>query len=319
MHYIVCGTDGQLAGRIAENMLKEVDGQDLTFTCYKLDRLPQDKLARWQAAGVQVHEANYDDMESMEKAFAGGDRIYIVSGLEVGKRVQQHRNAIDAAVKAGVQHITYSSFVGATDPAYAEVYVTPDHTATENYLKTLGVTYNALRNNLYLENYLTMYVMLALMSDNKWLSTAGEGRATLVHKDDAALAATHSLLGRGEPNTAYNIVGSQAISVRELCELVKEVSGLPLEYIPVEEEEYYRYLENLHIPREITGDFSQAPVPFCGADLVTNDTAIKEGLFDIKSNHIEFLTGQQPKTARDIVERYRYIWEEKITHWRQMR
>lgn len=319
MRYIVTGVDGQLSSRIADLMIKEVSGNELTFTCYKLKNVKQDKLNDWQQHGVRVVEANYDDISSLEKAFEGGDRIYIVSGLQVGKRQQQHRNAMDAAVKMGVKHIIYSSFIGATEPEYSKFYVTPDHTASENYLRTLNVTFNTMRNNLYLENYLTMYPMLALMSDNEWCSTARDGKATFVHKDDVARAAAALLLGKGEDNVSYNICGEEAISVREICEIVSKASGIDFRYNPVNDVEYYKYLAKLNIPELISGDFSRSPVPFCGADIVTNDEAVRDGMLDVKSDAIEKLTGQKPKRAKEIVCDYQYIWEERITNWKDIR
>lgn len=319
MRYIVTGADGQLAGRVAENMLNQVDGSQLTFTCYKLNRVPADKKDRWTKAGVRIVEANYDDPESLEKAFKGGDRLYLVSGLAVGKRVQQHKNAIDAAIKDGVSHITYSSFVGATDPKYDAAYVTPDHTATENYLKQTGVAYNAARNNLYLENYLTIYPMLAFMSNNRWLSAAKNGKATLVAKDDAAEAAAALLLGKGEDNKAYNITGSQAISVGEIAQLISKASGTDIEYVPTDREGFFEYADKLHIPRLVTGDFSRSPIPFCAEDGVSNDENIAKGLMNVKSNSIEELTGHKARTAADIVDNYSYIWEDHITSWLQMK
>jgi NAD(P)H dehydrogenase (quinone) len=319
MRYIVTGADGKLAGRVAENMIKEVGGENLIFTCWSLTFLSKEKLERWEKAGVKVFEANYDDVESLNTAFKGGDRIYIVSGLEVGKRIQQHKNAIDAAINQGVGHITYSSFIGATEPNYAHLDVTPDHTGTELYLQSTGHPYTAVRNSLYIENYLTMYPMLALMADNVWASTAMEGRATLIAKDDAAAAATAALLGKGEDFRAYNIFGGESVSVRELCELVNEVSGLNLIYKGVEDEEYYQYLEKLNVPRHITGDFSKSPVPFSGDDIVSNDASIRDGLLDVPSNDVELLTGKKPKTAKDIIMDSAYVWENKVTSWSQLR
>lgn len=319
MRYIVTGADGKLAGRVAENMIQEVGGENLIFTVWNLKFVPAEKLTRWKKAGVAVFEANYDDVEALNTAFKGGDRVYIVSGLEVGKRVQQHKNAIDAAINQGVSHITYSSGYGATDPKYTHLDVTPDHTATEEYLQATGHPYTTMRNSLYIENYLTMYPMLALMADNVWASTAMEGRAALIAKDDAAAAATASLLGKGENFRGYNIYGSQIISVRELCELVNEVSGMKLMYDPVDDEAYYQYLEKLHVPRHITGDFSQSPVPFSGDDIVSNDAAIRDNLLNVVSNDVELLTGRKPKTARDIIQDSAYVWEEKITNWSGMR
>lgn len=319
MRYIVTGVDGKLSSRVAEIMLKNVPGDELTFTCYKKDRLPADKLEEWTKQGVRVVEADYNDKDSLDKAFEDGDRLFLISGLDVGKRVEQHKNAIDAAIENGVKHITYTSFVGATDPAYEHVFVTPDHTATEEYLESTGIGYAALRNNLYLETFMTMRAMLAFMSDGKWLTTAGEGKATLVHKDDCAAAAAAALLGKGGDRKVFNIVGSQAISVREISEIISKRSGVHLEYIPATQEEYYEYLEKLNIPHDMSGDFSKSPAPFSANDVVDNDQAVGDGLFNVKSNDIEFLTGQKPKTAMDIAEKFDYIWKDHITNWRQMK
>lgn len=191
MKYIVTGVDGKLGGRVAENMLKEVGPKDLIFTCPNIDTLNPEKKERWQGLGVSVKQANYDHVEEMTEAFAGGDRIYIVSGVLIGDiRVRQHKNVVDAAIAAGVKHITYTSCLGASDPAYKHVYVTPDHTTTEKYIKEkaaeTGISYNFMRDNLYLENFLTTSVILALKADKKWYTTAGEGKATFIAKDDCA-------------------------------------------------------------------------------------------------------------------------------------
>ncbi|GAK30813.1 NmrA-like protein [Weissella oryzae SG25] len=319
MRYIVTGVDGKLSSRVAELMLENVPGNELTFTCYKIDRLPIDKRKRWENEGVRIVEADYNNKESLVKAFEGGDRLFLISGLDVGKRVEQHKNAIDAAIENGVQHITYTSFIGATDPAYEHVFVTPDHTATEKYLESTGIKYAALRNNLYLETFMTMRAMLAFMSDGKWVTTAGEGKATLVHKDDCAAAAAAALLGKGGDRKVFNIVGSQAISVREISEIISKRSGINLEYIPATQEEYYAYLEKLNIPHDMSGDFSKSPAPFSANDVVDNDQAVGDGLFNVESNDIEFLTGHKPKTALDIASNFDYIWQNHITNWRQIK
>jgi NAD(P)H dehydrogenase (quinone) len=84
MRYIVTGADGQLGGRVAANMLNEVSGEQLIFTCPVLNRLPKEKAEAWEKQGVTLREANYDNKEQMTKAFKGGDRIYIVSGVIIG-------------------------------------------------------------------------------------------------------------------------------------------------------------------------------------------------------------------------------------------
>lgn len=324
MKYIVTGCDGKLGGRVAEIMLTKVAPEDLIFTCPFLDRLNKEKRERWEKLGVAVRQANYDNVEEMTKAFEGGDRIYIVSAVTIGEiRVQQHKNVVDAAIAAGVKHITYTSFLGAGDPAYAHVYVTPDHTATEAYIRKraaeTGIVFNFMQDNLYLENYLTTSVMLALMSNNKWYTTAGEGKATFVPKDDVARVAAALLLGKGEDNKTYKICGSESISQRDIAAMISDLSGIHIEYCPVSHEEFFQYLDSMHIPRTATGDYSKSPVPWCGNDMVTNEASIAEGLMDVKSDDVEKLTGQKPMTARELAKNYSYIWENHVTNWRDIK
>lgn len=323
MKYLVTGCDGKLGGRIAENMLKRVNASQLILTCPNPHRLPAQKINEWTAAGVEIREANYDNPEQCLKAFSGADRMFMISGILIGeKRVRQHCDVIDAAVSAGVGHITYCSFIGASDPRYQHVYVTPDHTATESWLKATSrmhnLKYNIMRNNLYLENYLTTSVMLALMSENKWVTTAGEGKATFVAKNDCAEAATELLLGAGKDNTAYNITGRQSVSQRDLCHIVSKASGIELEYCPVDKDTFYTYLDKMNIPRDTDQDFSFSPVPWCGNDMVTNEASIAEGLMDVISNDFYNLTLHQPKTASEIIGNYSYIWVKGIRNWKDI-
>lgn len=316
MRYIVCGADGQLAGRVAEYAMQNAPEEaEFTFTVYKLERVPKEKLERWQEAGVRVVEADYDNISSLEEAFKDGDRIYIVSGLAIGHRVEQHKNAINTAIKMGVKHITYSSFIGASDPAYKDVYVTPDHTATEEYLRSTGVAFNCCRNNLYMENWLTLWPMLARISGNVFHSASGEGKATFIHKDDAAKAAAACLLGKGEDGRCYNICGPEAITVRELCDLVNQYSGLNLTYSADDEEAFFSWTDSLGIPRVIEGDFSKAPIPFCAMDGYTNEQAVATGLMNVPSNDVELLTGEKPKRADEIAPLYKPMWEADINNW----
>ena len=324
MKYIVTGCDGKLGGRIAENMINSTSVENLIFTCPDPQRIAEQTQTRWKNLGVQIRTANYDNYHEMVNSFAGGDRILIVSGVLIGeKRVRQHRNVIDAAISAGVKHITYISFLGASDPKYAHVYVTPDHTATEKYLiemcASVGIEFNIMRNNLYMENYLTTSVMLALISDNKWYTTAGEGKATYIAKDDSALAATALLLGAGESNKAYNITGQESISQRDICKIVSEVSGINFEYCPVSKEDFFEYLDSIGIPRDTDQDFSHSPVPWCGNDMVTNEASIAEGLMDVKSNDFERLTLQKAKTAKELAPEFSYIWQENVKCWKEIR
>lgn len=310
MRYLVTGVDGQLGGRVARHMLKAVDGHNLVFTAADLSRVPEQVQAKWKAHGATLLPMTYDDRRTMTTIFESVDRLWMVSGVVLGlPRQIQHRNVIDAAVDAKVAHLTYTSFLGANRQGYAQ-YVLPDHTYTEAYLRNSGLCFNVMRNNLYLENYFTTSVRLALASGGRWLTTAGEGEASFVAKDDSALVAAALLLGCGAPDTAYDVCG-ETISEREICEMIAEYSGIPLEYCPVGPEAFYRYLDALHIPRTTEGDYSRSPVPWCSNDMVTNEAGICCGQMAVVSNTIERLTGRKPTPPTMLLEKYASVWRDR--------
>ena len=318
MRYIVTGCDGQLGGRVCANMLKVVSGDNLIFTCPNIKRLSKEKKDAWEKKGVKIREANYDDKDGMVTAFKGGDRIYFVSGILNGpERVRQHKNVIDACVIAGVKHIIYTSFFGANRDGYNQ-YVLPDHRETEAYLKECGLEYNIMRNNLYMENYLTTSVMLAMLSNNVWGTTAREGNATFIAKDDSAECATALLLGKGKPNKDYDLTSLIPISQRDICKLVSEKSGIDFKYIPMNDDEFFEYLDALHIPRTTNEDNSFAPVPWCSNDMVTNESGIAEGQMGIVSNDVEKLIGRKPLEVKDLLDKYSYVWKNKVNNWRNL-
>lgn len=318
MKYLVTGADGKLAGRVAAIMMKEIKGQDLILTCPDLSRVSPEKKKEWEEKGVEVREANYDDEEQMNRAFSGADRLFFISSIINGpKRVEQHRKVIQSCKKAGVEHITYTSFFGADREGYNQ-YVLPDHRATEKMLAESGIAHNIMRNNLYMENYLTTSVMLAMLSHNVWGTTAGEGKVTSIAKDDSARCGAALLLGKGELGKAYDLTSTIPLSQREICNMIAEKSGIPFEYRPMTEEEFRDYLEALHIPRTTDGDFSQAPVPFCSNDMITNEAGISEGQMGVVTHDVELLTGRKPLEVSDLLDSYSYVWKNKVSHWKDL-
>ncbi|MCI5503591.1 MAG: NmrA family NAD(P)-binding protein [Eubacterium sp.] len=254
----------------------------------------------------------------MIEAFTGGDRIFFVSSIINGPhRVEQHKNVIDACKAAGVKHITYTSFFGANREGYHQ-YVLEDHRPTEAYLKASGIEYNIMRNNLYMENYLTVSVILAMLSNNVWGTNAKEGKATYIAKDDSAACAAALLLGKGERNKDYDLTSLTPISQRDICNMIAEKSGIDFKFVPMDDDEFRSYLEALHIPTTTDGDKSQSPVPFCTMDMVTNEGGIASGQMGVVSHDVEKLIGRKPLEVQDLLDTYSYVWKEKLTNIRQL-
>lgn len=312
MKYIITGADGKLVGKAINGMLRYVRGADLILTVPNMKFLSPERKNFFGHIGAQIKEANYNNLSQMADVFSLGDRLYMVSGVEIGKvRRQQHKNAIDAAKQAGVSHLTYTSFLGANRPDYTQ-YVLEDHRFTKNYLTESGLTFNIMRNNLYLDNYLTDLPQLAFAYDNIWRTTAGEGRATFIPKDDSGNVAAALLYGKGTDNTGYDVTGKTAYTEREICQFVSKVSGVPLEYQPLSDEEYYQFMDSIHVPRDYTGDFSQAPFKWVSNDMVTNEGSIAKSQMNIVTSTVTDLTGEQPRTLEDIVDQYTPLWSKWI-------
>lgn len=305
--YVITGADGQLSGQIIDNVLQEADGDEVTVTSPAPERIPAERLARWQQAGVTVKKADYSDPDELLRAFDGADVGFIISGMIVGEvRQGHHRNAIDAFAKAGVDRVVYSSFLGADSETTTQV-VTVDHHATELYLQESGLTWNVFRDNLYLENYLFAFSQIAL-AEGRWRTCAGDERASLVAKSDCAAVGAALVLGRGERNRGYDVTGRELVSVHELCDLVSERSGVEIVYDSMPEDELYAYYDSLHIPRQATGDFSRSPYKWCSEDIVTNEAAIRDGVMSTISTDVELLTGRAPLTVADLIDDAAAVW-----------
>jgi hypothetical protein len=133
------------------------------------------KLSEFAARGASVRRGDFDDPASLPAAFAGGERMLLISTDKVGGgRPAQHGRAIDAAVRAGVRHIAYTSFVNADVPGHPAISCS-EHRDTEPLVKGSGVDWTILRNNQYAEA-LAEFVAPAALASGRWVSCSRAGR-----------------------------------------------------------------------------------------------------------------------------------------------
>ncbi len=142
----ITGATGHLGRLVIAELLKTVPASGIRA----LVRSP-DKAKDLEKLGVDIRKSDYDQPASLNAAFTGADKVLLISGNEVGRRVAQHRAVIDAAKAAGVGLIAYTSILHAdTSPLALRV----EHMATEALLKDSGVPFVLLRNGWYTENYM---------------------------------------------------------------------------------------------------------------------------------------------------------------------
>lgn len=301
--YVVTGVGGYIGAAVVENLLKDgVPPEQIRVTSRN-----EDTLQRWQSRGVDARRADFNDRAALTEAFRGAEHVFMVSTMEAGpSRQQQHRNAVAAARDAGVRHIVYTSFLNAEKPNVNSFEVA-DHKLTERLIQESGMRWNFLRNNQYADAMAENQAAIAITS-GKSIGNAGAGRVAFVARDDVAAVAAKLLQGRGEPDTAYDVTGPEALSYSQVADLIKELSGAEFEVIDLTDEQMYAMWDSLGVPREATGDFSRSPVPWCSDGMVSFGRMIRDGHLDVVTDVVERFTGRKPKALRTLMLERRHTW-----------
>jgi NAD(P)H dehydrogenase (quinone) len=291
----ITGASGQYGSLATAKLIALGRAHDLIL----MTRSP-DKLARFASEGCEVRCGDYDRPETLAAAFAGADKLLLVSGTRVGARVAQHEAAIEAAKAAGVRHVAYTSFVGIDDPANP-AEVRHDHFATEAALKASGIAWTMLRDSHYAD---AMIVMAGpgVMASGEWVSNAGEGREAMVWREDCVDCAVAVLTGEGHEGQTYDVTGPELQSFGEVAALMAEVTGRPVTYRAASDAEQYALFDAMGIPRRPVDDLSVSGIPWNSDDMVSFGQAIREGFLEVCSTDVERLLGRPARSVRDMIE-----------------
>ena len=202
--------------------------------------------AKAAGLGIEAREADYDRPDTIERALAGVDTVLLISGPVPGKRVAQHRHAIDAARKAGVKRIAYTSVLHAdTSP----LDLAPDHRAAEADVKASGVPYTIVRHGWYTENY-TGSIPGAL-AGGAFLGSAGDARISSATRADFAEADAAVLTGTGHEGRTYELAGDEAWTLADLAAEISRQTGRTIPYTDLPPEEYAKVLAGVGVPEPL--------------------------------------------------------------------
>ncbi|GAJ30128.1 putative nucleoside-diphosphate-sugar epimerase [Acidomonas methanolica] len=183
--------------------------------------------------GVELRIADYSRPETLASAFAGVERLLLISGSELGERTAQHRNVIKAAKDAGVRLIAYTSILHAnTSP----LFLAAEHRETELALKESGVPFVLLRNGWYTEVY-TWRLPLAL-KQGELIGAAGDGRISSAARADYARAAAAVLASGDHAGRIYELAGDTSFTLTDFAAAVSEISGNAIDYRNMDAEEF---------------------------------------------------------------------------------
>jgi NAD(P)H dehydrogenase (quinone) len=274
----VTGASGHLGRRVVELLLEGGASHIVALT-----RSPG-KLADLAARGVETRAVSFDDAASMRTAFAGIDRLLLVSTDALAERTAQQGAAVDAAVAAGVGHLLYTSL---TSPYPDPTALVPDsHFWTEVRIAASGRNFSILRNNQYTD-YLIPDARHAIASGTL-IHASGDGRRAYVTREDCAAAAAGALLG-AEGKRIFDIAGPAALSGDDLAALYADLSGKPVAARAVAAAALAARLTAAGLPHEM----AEVMVRF--------DTDTAKGYLGVVASHVEELTGRAPQSVADFL------------------
>jgi NAD(P)H dehydrogenase (quinone) len=246
-------------------------------------RTPE-KAADLAARGVQVRRADYSDRAALDSALTGVDRLLLVSGSEVGQRVTQHGNVLQAAKANGVGLVLYTSAPKADD---TPLPLAPEHLATERLIADVGIPAVVLRNNWYFENYDEQIRQAA--ETGTVTGSAGEGRIAAATRADFAAATVAVLTAEEPPPGIVELGGDEAWTLAELAAAVAAETGREVTYRNLSPEEHVRSLVEVGLP-EGTAQF-----------VAGLDQAIAQGALDTGSTALSELAGRPTTTLAEYV------------------
>lgn len=266
MSIVVTGATGHLGRLVVEDLLARGIPADRIVATGR----DTDKLRDLRALGVRTEAADYSDAASLRRAFAGAERVLLVSGSEVGNRVDGHRNAISAAAEAGVGLLAYTSIANA---GTSSIVLAADHQATERALRDSGVPFVVLRNSWYLENYtgqLPVYLQHDAVS-----GSAGDGQVSAAARADYAAAAAAVLTTDGHEGKTYEL-GGDAFTLADLAAAITDATGTAVTYVDLPEAEYTDLLVAAGLPAAYAAALADSDRGIARGDLLVAGTALSD-------------------------------------------
>jgi NAD(P)H dehydrogenase (quinone) len=275
----VTGATGKLGGLVLEALMKAVPANQIVA----LVRSPEN-AERFVSRGVQVRRGDYSEPETLAPALESVERLLLVSGSELGRRVDQHRAVIEAAKAASVGLIAYTSVLRADS---STLPIAEEHKVTEDILRASGVPFVLLRNGWYIENYTERLEMP--LAHGAFLGAARDGRIAAAARDDYAAAAVAVLTTDGHAGKTYELAGDHPFTMKELASAVSGWTGRELPYRDVPAAAYRETLARAGLPQWVV------------ELLVETDLAIARGDLDSSSRDLHALLGRDSRTLAEVL------------------
>ncbi|TFW72325.1 NAD(P)-dependent oxidoreductase [Methylotenera oryzisoli] len=276
---VITGATGQLGRLVITSLLKTIPASNIVAAVRNLD-----KAKDLADLGVQVRHADYSQPESWDTALAGASKVLLISSNEIGQRFAQHRTVIDAAKRANVKLLAYTSLLHAdTSP----LGLAAEHLSTEQYLANSGVPFVLLRHGWYTENYTGS--LAASIAHGTLYGSAGDGKIASASRADYAQADATVLTTENQAGKIYELVGDSAYTLTELAAEVSKQTGKTINYVNLPEQDYRELLVKVGLPDVF-------------ANLIADsDTGASKGALYEDNKQLSKLIGRATTSLKDMV------------------
>ncbi|RBQ16807.1 NmrA family transcriptional regulator [Spongiactinospora rosea] len=275
---MVSGASGQLGRRTVEHLLQRADAARVVA----LSRTP-DAVAD---LGVATRYADFDAPDSLRAAFEGAERLLLISLGSLTGAPRGHVNAIEAAAKAGVGHVIYTSFTRAGEPGQPQALIR-NHQETERLLTESGLTFTALRFNQWPEMWNLIGIPAMAVAGGVLPGNGGGGRVGHITRDDSAAVAAAVLAEGGCEGQLLEVTGPEAVGDADVADALAQVTGRPVRYEEVSDAELATILSGRGLPEMYVQGWTGL------------GSYKRDGWFDITTHAVERLTGRKPTPITD--------------------
>jgi NAD(P)H dehydrogenase (quinone) len=281
MKYLVTGATGKLGSKIVDVLLKSVPASELAVSV----RNPE-KAEALKAKGVDVRHGDFDKPETLDEAFKGVERLLIISADgDNDTRIRQHANAVEAAERAGVSFIAYTSLADATE---SQNLMAPPHVETEGAIERTGIPHAFLRNNWYLENELGS--IQGVLAGAPWVTAARDGKVGWALQEDYAEAIANVLMADDFEQDIFELSGPLHTQA-ELVDALSEVLGREVDLQEVSTDAYAGVMRGAGVP--------EGAIPI----VVGIQDSIRNGSLEVESNDFELVLGRPVTPLKEALQK----------------
>lgn len=242
---LLTGATGHLGTATLDSLLTKLPPSDVA--AFVRDEGKAVPLAQ---KGVSIRVGNYNDVASLDQAMQGIETVLLIAGTDEQNRLRQHQNVVDAAKRAGVQRIAYTSRA-LNDRTTLVNRLMDGHFQTEDYIKASGLSYTLFQNILYMD-VIPQFVGPGVFERGIHLP-AGQGRVSFALRRDMGEAMGNALAAGGSDNQIYKLTGSESYSFADVAAALTDLSGKPVTYTPVEPMVFMEQLKSRGLPDVTVG------------------------------------------------------------------